>query len=227
MKRISQYKIFRVVDEESGISYIPPRYRLNDNGGMELVVRLRSTKCKENASWFAGQKAREALNKARYEPVLRAVVTQFMWEPPNTRDCRTRMIYKELPGEEWIIQTGSGVNNWYAKVVKPIPDPYLEPVTMAIANARPGGIKQGALACYRTEWSDNILLNPGSGNKWLYNHAIINHLGFISRVIDGVYYAIIKTNNETLILSPDHVGQPITLSTGTWLLRHPIPGSAD
>ena len=200
-------------------------------GPAVLTVRLRSTRSGANAAWKCGERVPAgALNAARFEPVIRAVVQGFSWSPPDTRDCPSVVARWGL-GPHMIVQVGSGVINWVATVIQPLPDQLRERI--AELDSRRIGLpwhRQGALQMWVCEEPPEtaevpIIPSSGSGNRWLYNHLFLGVEKFAYRVIEGVAVGVVKVGgSEGYVLSPDHPDEPIMLANNRWyLFRHPHP----
>ena len=195
-----------------------------------LVVRLYSTRSGANATWKSGEQVPpEALNSAAFEPVLRAVVQDFAWTPPDTKDCPS-IIPSWTLGPRSVRQVGSGVINWIATVVQPLHDPVRERIK-ELDSLRIGlpWHRQGALQMWVCEEPPEtaevpIIPSSGSGNRWLYNHLFLGVEKFAYRGIDGVAVGIVKGGgSEGYVLSPDHPDEPIRLAKRWYLFRHPYP----
>jgi hypothetical protein len=223
------YKVFIYRDSETRNDYpIPPKYRLR--GEFEFKIRLKSTRGGSAAWWYAGDKARESLNEAPYQPMLRAIIGEFEWSPRSAFD------YPEDGSEDVVIQGGSEVPNFLAKVVRPIPDPVKEFLSKCETSSL-YCLKQGHLTLWKI---DLINGEPASEAKipfgreiekgyYFLNHWISYARNLIYRVISGKYIGMIETVYEppTIILSSDHFHEPLILAPGIWLLIHPFPTNAD
>lgn len=210
---------------------LPPAHTWE--GEAALIIRLRSTRGGNAARWMAGEQACKALNNAWFEPILRAVVSSFMWAPPNTRDCPRPWLDPSAACADEVYQLGSGVPNWIARVKEPLPDPvreWLGAVWAAHSHTEPWA-RQGGLEVRTLELEEEppFPLPIGSGNRRWFNHWLIAHHGFVWRVLD-VAVGLVEVGGQTAILSPDHPGEPLFPQ---WpeglrlLLSHPIPQRGD
>ena len=224
-------------DGETGTDRpLPPRRPLVQE--VELVTRLASTRGGSNAFWRAGNAARRALNDAPFNPIARAVVACFEWEPLDARDCPSRLP-QDIWGPDALIQGGSAVLNWVATVVREIPDDVgIDLLALARQQIRQEDLsdtRQGSLSCYtvpepqvgplappeRPALRDSLRL--GSGSRWLYNHCVIGHSGLVTRVADGTSYTLVRMVGAGGVLSPDHEDDWLVLGPGWWILSHPVP----
>jgi hypothetical protein len=232
--------------------YIPP-YPYVLRQPVELVVRLRSTRSGCNASWSAGEDARHALNKARYEPVLRAIVTDFAWTPAVTRDQRVTL--PEIACEGGLVrQRGSAVVNWQARVLQRLPDPLEDLFTAAweYTQEHKPQAEQGALRVWLLDGKSPDmhplydraraeLPRAGSGARWLYNHLLYPVARYAYRV-DGdsphferayvrewpIAYALaVPGRDGATIVSAQHPDQAVRACDGQLILAaHPLPQQA-
>lgn len=215
---------------------IPPRYRVP--GEAELTIRLESTRGGGNARWYIGVRARRALNEAPYQPMLRAVVAGFLWEPANTRDCPSEiasdlvmpgvMFYESSARPRDVVQAGSGVLNWEATVVRRLPDrgrAWIRAVIGAVGGEMlrtVDRVMQGSLTIQVLEgpadgFLRRVTLPTGSGSRWIYNHCVIGHAGVAARVdITNTMRVLVMPGRRAgvVILSPDHPGDPISVPGG-------------
>jgi hypothetical protein len=232
---MSEKEDMRMISKKFGIFFIgdqplPPRLVVESEA--EIIIRLESTRSGMSARWLAGEKAREAMNQSPYCPQLRAVVKQFEWEPPDTKDCPSSIarMGEELADDE-VRQLGSGILNWRAHVVRPLEDP-LKEVFERVLNlpeeVSGAPIKQGALEIRGIpEWIapgfDSQIPLGGSGNKWFMNHALLGVDKFAWRVPRGTSQAVAVVKfYGGWILSPDHPSAPLRVE-GWYVLTHPIP----
>lgn len=193
------------------------------DGEAELTIRLRSTNAGNAARWKCGEKAKQALNEAPYEPVFRGVVTGFTWTPFGKKGPWFPCIE-----DDEIVQAGSGVLNWRAKVVRPIEDPIRPLLSKLQRPTEEAWKKQGHLAVFgltEYEAADALELVPLLSVEWVrfYNHFIGRIEKYAWRVIERQAVAIIKTRDGAWVLSPDHPNEPLYLAEGCYLLSHPMP----
>ncbi len=138
MKRIRFInRVPHVIDKNQFRPYPIPPYPYVVREEVELVTRLRSTRGRRAADWWVGEGAEGALNGAPFNPVIRAVVTGFLWIPPfGLPPSGAGRFYENPIRLDWeavhrgtvdnpclVIQTGTEVPNWEAHVVRPLPDP--------------------------------------------------------------------------------------------------------
>ncbi len=235
MKRIRFFRNVPHVIDESRLVPLPiPPYPYILEEEAELIVRLRSTRGGNSARWIARKGAVQALNAAPYNPVIRAIVRGFAWAPPKTRDCPSMLEYsREEPS--LVVQLGSGVVNWRAYVVRPIPDPVRGVIQAAWAAVREQSpsYTQGQLNLWVAsrevgEAARGLKMRRGSGNRWVYNHLFTGHAGLVFRVIDTEHgpmaVGLLQVDRVCHILSPDHPEEPISLLYGaTFVFTHPLP----
>lgn len=248
MKKIVHEAYWFSLQDEQGTFPLPPGYHVYGYEGspLQLTVRLRSTRGGSAASWMAGSEARKALNSAPYQPVLRALVSEFEWWPPNTVRHRPPSWFTsysllnndQLPPDV-ICQFGSGVLNFYARVLAPQPDPLRELIAEIVTSPR-GELRarQGALEIYRMVVPEEQLqLLRRDTCHWLYNHSVLGPSLFAYRVLEGRAYGILVPlyeQHEVAVVSPDHLDSPVRLSGACWregdelkyrafLLIHHIP----
>jgi hypothetical protein len=224
-----QYGVFVYRDAETRVEYpIPPSYRLE--GEFEFKIRLQSTRSGSAAWWYVGDKARECLNKAPYQPMFRGIISEFEWNP------RGIFLYPENGGEDIVIQGGSQVPNFLAKVLRPIPDPIKEFLqkceTSSLYHLRQGNLTLWKVDLINGEIPSNVKIPIGREilkGFYFLNHWINYSPNFIYRVINDRYVGILETGYEprTVILSRDHFNDPLILSPGVWLVTHPIPSNGD
>jgi hypothetical protein len=228
-------------DDNETLELVPGRaYDFGDDPA-QLVVRLDARRNRDFAWWAAGDLGRTALNNAPCHPVLRATVQWFIWLPPR-RDYRRPVWthwYRELPtlahsSQEWVVQGGSGVINWAARVIAPVPDPLKERLQTLLKDIQwQWGHRQGSLevAYYPAGRSELLPLLPSAGSsgyRSLYNHHIYPVDRWAWRVVEGVAYAVFTPpqTGETVVVSEDHEGF-LTLSGGPYIYiaRHPVPSN--
>ena len=221
----SQYRVFIFRDAETRVEYpIPPAYRLV--GEFEFKIRLQSTRSGSAAWWYSGEKARGCLNSAPYQPMFRGIISEFEWNPRNV------FLYPEDGSEDIVIQGGSQVPNFLARVVRPIPDPIREFLQKCETSSL-YQLKQGNLVLWRVdlingEITSNVKIPIGrviSKGFYFLNHWISYAANFIYRVINNKYVGLLETVYEprTVILSRDHFDEPLILSPGIWYVTHPLP----
>jgi hypothetical protein len=237
-----------VLHGEHGDKFLVPGrlYRFDDEPAL-LHVRLDSTRAGNNAWWQANSLPQGALNDAPYCPVLRALVAEFLWLPPASRDNRARVwggsTHDTLPllaqQEGWVVQGGSGVLNFAARVIAPAPDP-IRDLLREIAQQVDWGSdflvqRQGALEVrvvyHAHPGAAEMLPLAGSGYRQLFNHYFFPLDRWVWRVLDGTAYALLVPSHwEAYVVSPDHEAEPLRLVGGLFVARHPLPrnnGSID
>ncbi len=219
----------------------------------ELVVRLRSTRGRIAADWWAGDEARRALNRAPFNPVIRAVVHEFAWTPPGRYSpiqdegeyCRNNP--RIPPHPRVVAQWGKKVPHWRALVVRPLPDPDREVVQAAWAAvaSRPWLRRQGGLLVWDASvdliarclplpaeeaWEavERALERGLRSSGWVYNHVFYPHNGLLFRVIDAekdwpMGVGVVRVWKTCYVLSPDHPGEPLILYGGLHVFAHPLP----
>ena len=147
-----------LVDENGRRLELVPGKTYQFSTPTSLVTRLQSTRSGNNAWWSCGEKARTALNKSPYQPVIRAIVQCFRWMPPGTKDNRRLFDYDydfdsldEVTHGGYVVQGGTGVLNWFTVVVEPVPDPLsgvFDAVRGGSSKARHGhSRRRGAATC--------------------------------------------------------------------------------
>jgi hypothetical protein len=226
---------------------VPGRfYRFDDEPAL-LRVRLDSTRAGKNSWWRANSLPQGALNDAPYCPVLRALVAEFMWLPPASRDNRARVwggsthdtIHSFAQEEGWVVQGGIGVLNFAARVIAPAPDP-IRDLLREIAQqvnwgSDPRVQRQGALEVrvvyHAHPGAAEMLPLAGSGYRQLFNHYFFPLDRWVWRVVDGTAYALlVPSHGEAYVVSPDHEAKPLRLVGKLFVARHPLPrnnGSID
>ncbi|MEM4720501.1 MAG: hypothetical protein QXT73_00390 [Candidatus Methanomethylicaceae archaeon] len=216
---------------EVGGTPIPPNVPvLPQNGGkLELVTRLESTARGNFARWKVGEEAWAALNRARFRPVLRAEVSWFVWGPAG--ELRSPWgIWDPEPDE--VVQLGSGLINWRARVARRLPDPLRDLLEIAagIADWTAGG-RQGHF-----EWTCWPLeeFPCGFWKPWgtLLNHTVCGGTTVAYRVIEtgewGLPHLVgaLEMLEDGLVMSLDH--KPERIGMGRYVIRHPFPlGNVD
>jgi hypothetical protein len=237
-----------VLSTEHGDKFLVPGrlYRFDDEPAL-LRVRLDSTCAGNNAWWQANSLPQGALNDAPYRPVLRALVAEFLWLPPASRDCRGRVwaenahdaIHLFAQEEGWVVQGGSGVLNFAARVIAPAPDP-IRDLLREIAQRVDWGSdflvqRQGALEVrvvyHAPPGTAKMLPLAGSGYRQLFNHYFFPLDRWVWRVLDGTAYALlVPSHGEAYVVSPDHEAEWLRLAGKLFVARHPLPrnnGSID
>jgi hypothetical protein len=219
---------------------VPGRlYRFDDEPAL-LRVRLDSTCAGNNSWWRANSLPQGALNDAPYRPVLRALVAEFLWLPPASRDCRGRVwagnthdaIHPFAQKEGWVVQGGSGVLNFAARVIAPAPDPIRDLLRNLAQQvdwgSDPRVQRQGALEVrvvyHAPSGTAKMLPTAGSGYRQLFNHYFFPLDRWVWRVVDGMAVALfIPSGGKGWIVSPDHESEPIRLVGELFVARHPVP----
>jgi len=230
---------FMLITEHESKMLVPGRlYRFDDEPAL-LRVRLDSTRAGNSAWWRANNLPPGALNDAPYNPCLRALVAEFIWLPPASRDNRARVwaesthdalaLSKEREG--WVVQGGSGVINFAARVVAPAPDPIrdlLREIVQQVDWSDPLVQRQGALEVrvvyHAPRGAAEMLPLAGSGYRALYNHYFYPLDRWVWRVVDGTAYALlVPSGGEAHVVSPDHETEWLRLVGGLFIARHPLP----
>lgn len=229
-----------LVDENGRRLELVPGKTYQFSTPTSLVTRLQSTRSGNNAWWSCGEKARTALNKSPYQPVIRAIVQCFRWMPPGTKDNRRLFDYDydfdsldEVTHGGYVVQGGTGVLNWFTVVVEPVPDP-LSGVFDAVAEQLRGSplpYKQGHLEVgvfSPHDLPDGLEQLPGAGGGYrrLYNHHVYPLRAFAWRVIQGTAWALAAPwSSNVYITSHQHEDEWLELPGGdfVFVLRHPIP----
>ncbi len=216
---------------------VPPRFVVNEPCALE--VRMASTKGQQNAWWNATGRANQAVNGAPYQPMFRGIVSGFRWEPADTKDCPSQLSEGEMGNHE-IVQGGSGILNWSANVIAPLADHGA--AILSALNRLVGlgefssekvlaqsdlsvAVLEPAPGCDRARrYLDRIgpELRLGSRSRWIGDHCIYRHHGFMCRVANGTIYAIVRANADTVIMSPnapdDTIGAELWGASGESLL---------
>jgi hypothetical protein len=224
-----QYRVFIFRDAETRVEYpIPPAYRLE--GEFELKIRLQSTRSGSAAWWYVGRKARECLNDAPYQPVFRGVISEFEWNP------RSVFLYPEEGSEDIVIQGGSQVPNFLAKVIKPVPDPIREFLqkceTSSLYHLRQGNLVIWKVDLINGQVPSNVEIPLGREilrGFYFLNHWISYSPNFVYRVINNKYVGFLEAGDDprTIVISRDHFNEPLILTPGIWYVTHPIPSAGD
>jgi len=204
-----------------------------------LRVRLQSTRAGSHSWWQANNLSPGALNDAPYCPVLRALVSEFLWLPPASRDNRARWAENTHDAfallaerEGWVVQGGSGVPNFAARVVASLPDPIrdlLREIAQQVDwNSDPLVQRQGALEVrvvyHAPQGAAETLPLAGSGYRALYNHYFYPLDRWVWRVVDGTAYALlVPSGGEAHVVSPDHETAWLRLVGDLFIARHPLP----
>jgi len=213
-------------------------------GPYRLKIRLQSTRAGNYARWFAGREALDSLNDAPHQPIVRALVKNFAWAPPATRDTRGHWL-PEIPynmlDKRMIVQYGSGVPNWQCEVIEPITDPLAE-IFQGLHDYRAEHEeepeRQGSLEVWQrgyslpTELPLEKLPKIGSRSRWFFNHLLSPAKAFAYRVYSDAasysppvaYGVLVPASQGTWILSPDHPDpeEGIFIRFPA-MLRHPLP----
>jgi hypothetical protein len=230
-----------VLREEHGDRMLVPGrlYRFDDEPAL-LRVRLDSTRAGNNAWWQANNLPPGALNDAPYCPMLRALAAEFLWLPPASRDNRSRVwaenTHDTLPllaqQEGWVVQGGSLVLNFAARVVAPASDS-LRNLLREIAQQVDWGSdplvqRQGALEVrvvyHAPQGAEEMLPLAGSGYRQLFNHYFYPLDRWVWRVVDGTAYALlVPSHGEAYVVSPDHEAEWLRLVGDLFIARHPLP----
>jgi hypothetical protein len=218
---------------------VPGRlYRFDDEPAL-LRVRLDSTRAGNNAWWQANDLPQGALNDAPYCPLLRALVAEFLWLPPASRDNRARVwaenthdaIQLLAQKEGWVVQGGSATINFAARVVATAPDSIrdlLREITQQVDWSDPLVQRQGALEVrvvyHAPQGAAEMLPEAGSGYRTLYNHFFFPLRRWVWRVVDGTAYALlVPSGGEAYVVSPDHEAEWLRLVGELFVARHPLP----
>lgn len=242
MKRIVQEEHWftMTADGVEEPQIIPPDYHVYacEDSPLLLTVRLHSTRS-GSAAWRAGAKARQALNNAPFRPVLRALVSEFVWWPPNTARHRPpRWFLDHESGyvlDDVVCQFGD-VLNFFARVVSPQPDPLRDFIAGLLPPQGRLRARQGRLEVYEATVPEEQL-QPlwGDTCHTFYNHDILGLSYFTYRVLGGQAYGILVPpfgRYEIAVVSRDHMDSPIRLSgecydedekCEAFLLVHPVP----
>jgi hypothetical protein len=230
-----------VLIEEHGAQtkvLVPGRlYHFDDEPAL-LRVRLSSTLAGRAAWWQANNLPPGALNDAPYCPVLRALVAEFLWLPPASRDNVRRRWAESTHalslegGEGWVVQGGSERINFAARVVAPAPDP-IRDLLREIAQqvnwgSDPHVQRQGALQVrvvhHAPQGAAEMLPLAGSGYRQLFNHYFYPLDRWVWRVVDGTAYALlVPSRGEAYVVSPDHEAEWLRLVGELFVARHPMP----
>jgi hypothetical protein len=233
-------------------------------GAMWLEVRLRSTMSGGQARWIGDrEKLGSVLNRARYEPVFRGFVSKFVWYPPSDAISRRdgmsldqRILeYVGLGGEKKkalddevteyihsadydIVQMGSAVTNWVAKLAtsKEIPQPEI----IETNNPRRGHLRDLMTHLMRNSLKAEKIEKIFQGNLMLlkldcnYDMECFGNLLYpVRRTVFNHYFStggvIAQRNTEYLVymdedgfvLSVGH--EPVELTGGLYIAEHPVP----
>lgn len=209
---------------------LPPYCRMSGMGvtEAELVIRLHSTRGRKASWWKVGEDTPvEAIGQAPFEPVLRALLSDFQWFPPGT--LRT----EEEPSVREVFQGGTDVLNFIAEVREPLPDP-LKDIFGGVLTGQPLAGRQGSLEIFHLSppplvWDEGKVPFSAPFKRW-FNHHLCGTVRFAWRVPLGtqVAVAIALFEKGGVILSPDHPNEHF-FAEGWHVLRHPIPqdGKAD
>jgi len=231
---------FMLLTEHGDKMLVPGRlYRFDDEPAL-LCVRLDSTRAGNNAWWRANSLPPGALNDAPYRPVLRALVAEFLWLPPASRDNLRRLwaenahdaISLLAQKEGWVAQGGSYAVNFAARVVAPAPDSIrdlLREIAQQVDwSSDPLVQRQGALELrvvyHAPHGAAEMLPLAGSGYRRLFNHYFYLLDRWVWRVVDGTAYALlVPSHGEAYVVSPDHEAEWLRLVGDLFIARHPLP----
>jgi len=213
-------------------------------GPFQLKTRLRLITIQDGAEWYAGRDARVALNYAPCQPFLRAIVKDFSWAPPPSRDTRGHWLPK-IPREKFesdmVAQYGKDVINWQARVVEPILDALRDVFNWIYERnrewMREPAMTQGGLSIQTKfpmpppeTFSLNNVPPVRSGAKWFYNHLLIPIHAFaysvFRRILDPPPLALaiaVPDPTGTWILDPEHPTESVQIFEPA-LLWHRLPG---
>jgi hypothetical protein len=222
---------------------VPGRmYRFDDVPAI-LRIRLDSTRAGNAARWSGKELPQGALNNAPYNPILRGFVDHFIWFPPASRDNlpwvwgeHTHGILSDIMEKSgWVVQEGSAVINWAARVVAPVPDPIRDMLVVLLEKDvcwnDPLVQRQGRLEVRRVYGASEIsriIPGAGSGYRRLFNHYIYPLDRWVWRVIDETAYALfVPSNGEAYVVSPDHETEWLRLVGDLFIARHPLPRGGD
>jgi hypothetical protein len=231
-----------ILQNNEGDRLLVPGRLYNFETPVILSVRLNSTRAGNNAWWRANNLPPGALNDAPYNPHLRAQVGEFIWLPPASKDNRGRwwgdnvVSHDTLSAltrhEGWVVQGGSDIPNWAARVVAPIPDP-IRDLLREIAQQVEWGSdplvqRQGALEVrvvyHAHPGAAEMLPRAGSGYRALYNHFFYPLNRWVWRVLDETAYALlVPSGGEAYVVSPDHEAEWLCLVGDLFIARHPVP----
>lgn len=251
-----------IVREKSGILYLniktknkwesyplPPHTYLEPGQdileGIDTLaaeIRLWESRTGIAAWWKAGEKTREALNRAPFNPMLRAEVKSF--------EVLERVRSDYTPADNEIIQGGKKTANFRAFVKRPMFDP-IRPLIKRLIKVGSRELQyryereQGHLkitAIHGRWWSSEALVRAFqerarmAWTAWIYNHwikAADRYFYFGNRVIDGEMTAVVLPEaGKIIIASPDHLTSPIEIDVRKpsennyvyfLILEHPIP----
>jgi hypothetical protein len=212
-------EIFFLIDDRGKVP-IPPG--LNLQGYFYFKIRLKSTRGNKFAWWRAGAFARlNCINDSPFEPVFRGIIEGFVWNKPNSIE-RERY---EILNDNFVVQGGSGVINWVARVVEPVVDRYRDYIRNLIPVDENRLFEiQGNLRIYKLDNDLDVPYFRCGFYRYFLNHFIVRYANFFYRVVDGIYYAVLEVGNlGTYILSQDHFDKPVRLNEGVYLLTHPLP----
>jgi hypothetical protein len=218
MRRIAfnrRFNIFYVTEDNTPI---PPGFVWK--GEAILIRRLESTKGQMAKWWVAGPFAKKALNQAPFNPVLRAIVDEFEWHPTR------QLVYSGWEHE--VVQGGTDVINWKAKVIAPLKDEvrkFLESVIVPIVRDYPKDFSQGCLNMWKLD--DRIDLSQFSQKRdfnFVKDHLITNafvfyrvfEINFVPTIVGAIWA------DDSMLVSSNYVEEHQVLYGGNWAFTHPL-----
>ncbi|MEM4234822.1 MAG: hypothetical protein QXU75_06710 [Candidatus Methanomethylicaceae archaeon] len=131
------------------------------------------------------------------------------------------------PEPDELVQLGSGVVNWRARIVRPLEDPVRGILEAACSQAAWDG-KQGRLEW--APWPSGVEFPEGWGQPWgvVFNHTLCGGVVKARRVIrlgdwlDGGYFMVAAVQFEDgVVVSPDH--DHVRVPKGKYVFRHKFP----